>query len=226
VLNVYTCVTGKVKDDIDRILESDPMGGVGVQYTIYTDRISPQKVHRGGMFWNVREPRFECETPQRTARWHKINASLGPGMAYPYSLWFDGSMTPKPGINFKELVPKLLGDHAIAAFKHPERDCVYDEGSACIRLKKDNHNTIGHQLLSYRADKYPEHNGLFETGVLMRRKGPRIKILEEIWWAEICKGSVRDQISLPVSLWMAGLSCGILEGRGSNCPWFTFRAHK
>lgn len=118
---------------------------------------------------------------------------------YEYSVWIDGSID-------------IIGDiHALIAkhdypdllcFKHPKRDCIYEEGKACIDLGKDDPEVINNQLNTYRQQGFPPHAGLIESGVMIRKHNDPeiIKVMEE-WWQELSTHSRRDQLSFPVAAW-------------------------
>jgi len=114
---------------------------------------------------------------------------------YEYSLWIDGSVLIKnPDLNL--LIEKYLNNSDSALFKHPDRDCIYDELEACIKLKKDEPAIMKKQIEKYRNENYPVHNGLAACTIILRRhNSKKIKELGESWWNEIERGSKRDQLS-------------------------------
>ena len=111
-----------------------------------------------------------------------------------YSVWVDGTVIPVVEI---EKFIELLGDAEIAVFSHPNRDCIYDEADECKRLNLDSFERLTAHTDRYRGLNYPEHAGLGACYVIIRKHTERIKRLNEQWWAEICHGSRRDQISFP-----------------------------
>jgi len=111
-----------------------------------------------------------------------------------YSIWVDGNVFLKYQ---EDYYYKLLGDYDIAVKQHPGRDCVYEEAEACKHWKKDKFSLINKQIAKYRKEGYPEHNGLAECQMIIRRNTPAMVKLCEAWWAEICANSSRDQISFP-----------------------------
>ncbi|MDP5132392.1 MAG: glycosyltransferase, partial [Paraglaciecola sp.] len=74
-------------------------------------------------------------------------------------------------------------------------------GEECIKRSKDEPAPILKQLDYYKSNNYPPKNGLWETGVLVRRHNNAhcIKMMSE-WWLEVFRHSRRDQISLPYVL--------------------------
>jgi len=127
---------------------------------------------------------------------------------YDASIWMDG--------NFKivgpahELFGKLDAELDIAAYPHEVRDCIYDEMKACDSKRLDFMDVMERQVARYREENYPEHNGLFLTGVMVRRHTESVKKAMEMWWHEIANGSRRDQLSFNYVLWKLGIKAEIL----------------
>ena len=111
----------------------------------------------------------------------------------PYSIWVDGNLFLKK--NYIDYI-NLLGDADIAVFENPYRDCLFDEIDECIRLGLDSRSVLEAQRGRYKG--FPRHSGLGNCALIIRRHTEQIKVLNEAWWAEICSGSRRDQISFPI----------------------------
>lgn len=113
------------------------------------------------------------------------------------SIWMDGNLQMR-----KE--PSSLLDYLegfdFVTFEHPHRDCLYEEAEACRKLRKW-HESIPVQIERYREEGYPEHAGLAEVRVLIRRNIPETRAFCENWWAELLEWSDRSQISLPYLKW-------------------------
>lgn len=156
-------------------------------------------------------------SPRMNAKIFKILPHLF--MNDEYSVWVDGNMTPK--LTEQEYIA-FLGDNDIAVMNHPERQCLYDEGKFCEIKGKDIAEKIEPQLHRYHQEGYPRNNGLYACGFIVRRHTPKMKRLCEQWWAEICAGSSRDQISFPY-VFREGVS--IIPGN----PWvntlYDFKSH-
>lgn len=110
-----------------------------------------------------------------------------------YSVWVDGNLTLRIS---EDACIKLLGDSDIAVFENPYRDCLFDEIDECIRLRLDTKEALEGCRRRYKS--FPKHNGLGTCFLIIRRHTEQIKRLNEEWWAAICSGSRRDQISFPV----------------------------
>ena len=93
------------------------------------------------------------------------------------------------------LIDTYLQSTDIAAFRHPHRDCIYDEGSACISMGKDVRELIIPQMNKYRLAGYPAHNGLSACILLVRRNTPQLAFFEQHWYEEVSSNSFRDQLS-------------------------------
>ena len=169
----------------------------------------------------VHEPRWDN---RRTARHYKTM----PHLYFPDAdvwIWLDANV--RLLITPTEAVERWLkGDLAI--FKHPDRDCLYDEAQFCAKVGKDDKGTLGRQTVAYSADGMPTHWGLAETRCVIRRNTERMKSLSVGWWAEIEKRSIRDQVSLPFVCWQLGLRWDVIPGRAwvhNSSEWFWFRKH-
>ena len=54
-------------------------------------------------------------------------------------------------------------------FRHPERDCIYQESTIVKEFGYERPAIVDLQMACYRARGYPEHNGLNLGGVIFRR---------------------------------------------------------
>lgn len=156
-------------------------------YTAKTwDKDSPQR----GIKCFTKYNKFK--DPRRNAKIYKILSHLYDDSEY--SIWIDANIELK--VPYREMID-LLGDKDIAVLRHPERSCLYQEADVCQQWKKDDYNLIEEQIQRYIKEGFKEKQGLWFCGVIIRRHTGAIKRLNEQWWAEICRGSVRDQISFP-----------------------------
>lgn len=147
---------------------------------------------------------------------------------YDYSVWIDGNIEITGDINqlLKELIiPSKLD---FFTFRHPFRNCVYEEAEECIRQGKDNAQIIKHQLQKYINNHFPEQTGLVESNVIIRKHNSKklVKVLED-WWQEINDYSRRDQLSFNYVAWLNDFQYGLLKGssRGDN-NYFSKNNHK
>ena len=117
------------------------------------------------------------------------------------SLWIDGN------IEILSPVSKLFNENidsekSVFIPQHPERNCIYAEGLAVIRLKKDTKENINKQLNGYREEGFPSDYGLVQSNIIIRKHNDYecIKLMEK-WWEELKNKSHRDQLSFNYAVW-------------------------
>jgi hypothetical protein len=188
-ITVYTAITGQ-KDDL---LLVKPFGDE--VYRAWTDMPQPK------LGWGVEKACDRFKDPRRNSRIQKILAHHF--IDTEYSVYLDGNvrLLRDP----KELIEKYLKDHDIAVYKHPTRDCIYDETLACCQRKLDDVETLIAQAKRYEDQGYGKHKGLNECGIIFRRHTARVARFNEAWWAEWSVHSRRDQISFMMAAETAGL---------------------
>ncbi|MBW2995017.1 DUF616 domain-containing protein, partial [Candidatus Woesearchaeota archaeon] len=93
--------------------------------------------------WQEQEISTLFVDPRLNYKIHKILSHLYL-RNFDYTLWIDGNYSLK--IDPKELVYKYK-NYDIVFFKHPYRDCLYEEGEVCTDLYDESHKkTILEQL--------------------------------------------------------------------------------
>lgn len=137
--------------------------------------------------WIHKHPTTQFKDNRINARWHKIL----PKLDYMFTIWIDGSISLR--ITPDELVSNL-GDDDILVHKHPRRDCVYQEAVAILKKKLDHPKLVEKQVDRLIKSGYPEHNGLAETKIVVRRTATT-KAFNDEWWEQLSTGSSRDQLS-------------------------------
>lgn len=194
---VYTSVVAG-KDSL-----KDNQNTVGAKFVAFTDKPYESPV------WEIRESCREFTDPVRNAKKPKVL----PHIYFPdaeYSLWIDGSVELK--VPLDDLIHKYLQNTDIAMFRHPYRNCLYDEALTCISLGLDNPTIIEEQVKRYMAEGFPTYAGLFEATIILRRHTNEMRVFNETWWDEIVWGSRRDQISLPYVLHKTATDVTEMEG--------------
>ena len=140
------------------------------------------------------------DNPTKNARMIKILSHIFL-IGYDYSLWVDGSVKLR-GHNINELIDINLKNNYISLHKHVKRDCVYEEAVACCLAKKDDDLVIQKQIDNYELEDMGKNYGLFETAEIVRdQNNSNVKKLNFLWWNELNKFSIRDQLSLPYIFW-------------------------
>jgi hypothetical protein len=158
--------------------------------------------------------------PTRQNRYYKLLPHLHlPD--YAASIYIDGNMMVKG--NVVDWAWELLEQKPMWAFDHQQsgangRDCLYEEHLALLRMweqgfQKDDPASMNAQIARYRAEGYPEHNGLTFNSVLLRNHhDPLVEQTMNLWWEQVRTGSRRDQLSFNYAAWKTGLEFGIIPG--------------
>jgi hypothetical protein len=207
---VYTAITGG-RDTLkgDQCFE-------GADFVAFTDLDAPASR------WQVRRACTAFDSPRANAKIHKVLPQLYLH-GYEYSLWIDGSIRLLRPI--RELIQLYLAHTDLAVFRHPERDCLYDEAEVCRAAGLDDSAVIDYQIRRYSAEGYPAHNGLIAAGVILRRHTPAIERFSNAWWSEICQGSIRDQLSINYVLHSLGMTPAYFPDGIYTSRYFAFEGH-
>lgn len=80
--------------------------------------------------------------------------------------------------------------------KHPNRDCVYREGWACIDLHKASKEVVLEQLADYTLRGIRPGSGMYQTAVIVRDRSDEVQSFCKLWHAELEKHSHRDQLAI------------------------------
>jgi hypothetical protein len=118
------------------------------------------------------------------------------------SIWVDGNIFLLEEPEF--YVKRWLRDADMAIFMHNHAFTIYKEELYLESMFKNRtpwvKDEVKRQLASYRKIGIPENTKLYMGGFIIRRHTPIVERFNEAWWAEVCRWSQRDQLSLPVVL--------------------------
>lgn len=220
---IYSAICGPV-DDPERLMLCGQPPKANLQCVLFTDQLPKGQYTRQGLLWLVRPLYWRHFNPRRSARFHKLN----PTIILPkhdVSIWIDGAMRIKPGVDLTELPQSLDFSSGILTFKHPDRTCIYQELEACLRLRKDYPETMKKQIERYRSEGYPPYHGLVETSLLIREDKPSVRKFNSAWWAEIEAGSLRDQLSFNYTAWKLQQPYGLIPGSRDRSQFLEFAKH-
>jgi len=189
-ITVYTAIFG----DYD-ILRDPENHNPGCRYACFTDSQQDSDI------WQVVMQQRLMPTAVRDARMRKI---LGHALINTkYSIWLDGNLQLL--IDPVKIVTQYLAVYDIALFAHCERDCVYQEAATNVLMHKALAEDVNRQVAQYKLEGYPEHNGMTETSILIRRHTPEVIEFSRWWWMEIMKETARDQLSFNYVCWKMGM---------------------
>lgn len=174
---IYTAILGQY-DTLKRPAVITP----GWRYICFTDQDIRSDV------WQIRRI-DKTDNPQFLARFIKIMFHLH--VADEESIWLDASF--QVNCNLDQWWNKHFKPD-ITCVRHPIRDDVYEEALVCTQNGRNGVEGALKQVASYRGI-IPEHNGLIQSGLLMRRRTELTMNLCEEWFDELRQHSMRDQIS-------------------------------
>lgn len=173
---IYTSITGQYDSLKDPSIVSSDW-----EYICYTNNRSLKS-----KIWNIIYD--ENLNSVKKVREIKINTPF----EYDECIWVDGSIKIQCSLN--QFVNKYcMKDFTL--MKHPHRGCVYEEGRACIKRRKDGEDIINQQLSFYSSQNYPINAGLVATGLMYRKNTKEIKDFCIEWNNQVQQYSVRDQLS-------------------------------
>lgn len=203
-VKIYSSIYGDYDTPINQIIKERP--------TLFADR-------KYKCNWNVVSKKIRAKNDRMRAKYFKCN----PHKLFDcdVSIWIDGCGTIHTK-DFVKICLEKLGDADMLAFRHPDRDCIYDEARFCHMFEKYINVDIMGQVEEYRRRGYPEHNGLWACGLLVRRHNKRTKKFNELWWKHIRKYTYQDQLSFPVCVKESGVKLQTLDLELNDNKLITF----
>lgn len=197
-ITVITCITGG-KDNLRENLDIKRQSKA--EWVAFMDKptLSPT--------WTVKRAHNNFTDARRNSRIQKILPHLYCNSEY--SIYTDGNIrllkTPE------ELVEKYLKDADLAVFKHPNRDCIYDEATRCAVKHLDDPELIIEQAKYYEDNHFAKHKGLAECGIILRRHTAKVREFNDCWWSHFCRFSKRDQVSFMYAVDEVGIPINIID---------------
>lgn len=152
---------------------------------------------------------------------HRLNARLPKILSHKilpeadYTIWLDSNLHLK--IDPLELL-SYFEYPKVGVFYHTERSTINQELDLLSRLKWDRPE----RLLYHKNKK----GILGATFLLIRKNEAIVNDLNEKWWAEICTGSSRDQLSFPYTLGNIATYKKLPDGNMLQNSLFTRVPHK
>lgn len=187
---IYTVIT----NGYDKLIEPEKVQS-GIDYICFTDSTDLKS-----KTWEIRKiPEWIKNVPKnKRQRMLKVLPHVILP-EYEMSLYIDGNVKIKG--DAKKLF-NVVSSHIISIPKHPARTCIYREGIAVMKIRKDIPENVMPQMERYLEEKFPTDYGLFETNIIFRKHNePECKRLMDRWALEIMMGSHRDQLSLTYAMW-------------------------
>lgn len=174
-----------------------------------------------------------CDAPKglddsMLSRWFKLN----PHLLFPdyeYSLWIDGNIDIR-GDEIYSIIESQMGTGVLySGIRHPERDDVYEEAMRILSNRRETPRRLRRTVRFLRKEGFPEHWGLMENNVILRRhNAPEVVAFDELWWSLMLRYSHRDQMTQSYCLWKTGIRPEYLLPEGfsaRNHPSFAYTYH-
>ena len=166
--------------------------------------------------WSIKKIPFNDADKTRVSRYAKLlpHKVL---QEYDYSLYMDANIQIV-GREFYHLVNLKIGEGIhIAHVPNIFRDCIYKDIEIAYRRRKVDLRCAKKQYSHLRQEGFPEHLGLFENNLILRKHNDsQVVGISEAWWNEYCKYTHRDQFSLMYVYWKNGYMPSYLFGVGKN----------
>ncbi len=138
---------------------------------------------------------------------------------YDRSLYIDTTLQLK--IDPLDIFERYLTGAKFVCFRHPWRDCVYDEAEAVIEQNYDDEWRVREQMRFYERAGFPRENGLVAGGFLLRKHhDERVKDVMKDWYYHVLRFSKRDQLSLNFVAWNHNLDYKALDFDLTDNPIF------
>lgn len=207
---VLTSITGGK----DKLIENQKTRGA--KFVAFTDDQEKSKT------WEIRpavniykDRRRNCKPPKLQPHLY-VDAEV--------SIWIDANVRLKvsPAKLIKEW---LLPEDDIIVFFHSTRDCLYKEAEVEAALGKAEPSVIKAELEQYRKEGYPEHYGLVETNMIIRRHNDKVRDFNNLWAGQVNRYAQRDQKTFCYTAWKTGLPIKYLSENIREHPYFDYVSH-
>lgn len=185
---VYTCLFGYSERFLDQQLLPDEL----TDFVCFTDDEDLRSD-----FWKIVVVEKSLLDPHRRSKSFKHR----PHLLFPKhecSLYVDNTveLTASPATFFKQL---KINNSSFMMFRHPDRNCIFDEAEIVKSLGLDDSQLIDKQMDFYRRSGFQKMSGLHATTVMLRMHNePEVKAAMNEWHDQVLRYSKRDQLSFDV----------------------------
>lgn len=166
-----------------------------IDYICYTDTSTLKS-----KYWKIIKVDLENQSPSLMNRKIKLLYPYTELADYEYTLYVDGSVMMKGDI-YRFLTKYINKDPLLMNFKHPDNDCIFTEIDNCIKEGRGNAEKLKLQYDIYKRDGMPDHFGLSDNKIILRKNCEEGKQLMEEWFHHVVNYSGRDQVCLSYVLW-------------------------
>ena len=202
---IYTAVAGNY-DKLRPVKVREP----DIDYVVFTDG-------QGVAGWEKKKLPIVGDA-RMNARHIKVTTPTNLEKEYDWTLWVDGNMEIKSPIT--KMVPKWLETHSFAAFKHPWWQCLYTEIDKCRARGKDKPERLEAARKYLKEQEFPRNYGQLATWVLLRKQNDVVKQHAKLWWADMKKYTMRDQVTFMLNTWRLGVGVAWIPGIYTSLDWY------
>jgi hypothetical protein len=145
------------------------------------------------------------------------------------SIWLDGNIYLK--VPKEKLVDEFLGDADMAVMEHYHKKDIYWEKMMLNSTFKSRtpwvRDEVEKQIAYYEeTNQIPKREEMVMGGLIIRRHNRIVNAFNGAWWAEICRFSQRDQLSLPVVIKrFPKMKVNIIKGSIKKHPFWKYEEH-
>lgn len=217
---VYTCITGTYD-----VLKDPEVIPANIDFICFTD--NPDLT---SFIWKFRQIPEELQDLSQVKKQRIVKICPHRYLSdYDVSIWVDGNLDIKADLN-EFIADYDLDKYHLYSRIHSIRNCVYAEAKEIILLHKDIAENIDPIVERYRHEGFPEHIGMAETNVILRRHNESdCKKFCQAWAAELLRYSHRDQMSFNYIAWKMQFPIGYLTKNYSlskeRDKYFRIRLH-
>lgn len=156
--------------------------------------------------------------PRLSAKWYRMH----PRVLFPdadVTIWIDGSLQIVSSRFVCDMAAGLVRSD-IAVMAHPARNDIWSEGTFSLTMSKYQGQKIEAQMAHYRKEGYRADNGLYCTGLLVRKSTSAMDAFNSEWMKENLAWSYQDQVSFPYLLWKHAIVPDVLPVALYSNPYF------
>lgn len=214
---VKTTIISAIYDEYDTPKPILGQDGIDVDWVFVSDSLATADTAMRLGWRVVVEPREHIH-PNRAAKTPKCLPWLY--CDTDTSIWIDGSFKVVSRTFAKDVLEYA---NPIAQFKHPWRNCCYDEVEECIAIPKYAQEALENQSRWLSIMGHPKMFGLWATGVIARHHSPEVMRMGFDWLRDIYTWSYQDQVSQPNNLRLHGLYPNNLPGTHLANQWLAYQ---
>jgi len=129
-----------------------------------------------------------------------------------HNVWVDGSLRDSNGWLAKNAKEMFEAGEEFIVWKHPGRDCLFDEATFCLGVEKYKFEPFERIMKQYSDEGMPKKHGLYACGSIGFKTTQTTIDLGNEWFVQNVKNTIQDQVTLPYVLWKKNITPAIWPG--------------